>query len=294
MTARILTVDDSASIRLTTKVTLSNAGYDVTEAAHGGEGLEKAKLGQFDLIVTDLARARAWWVDLIGFHVQHEEPGALYLRGYEEFVHHSVTLREGPAMACARMGFRVRTPEDVDRAERYFDELGCPTRRVPAGTTPGFGDALRTVDPLGFTIELVHEIEHVEPLVQRYDLRRGASINRLDHINIHAENLDAARDFLLAVLPLERGFRPPFDFKGYWLYLDGKPIIHMQTRAAGMEREALRVQLLPSAEHRRDLRLHRRVRARNDQADAVRSRHEALRRGRGVREHTIAECGDAA
>ena len=33
----------------------------------------------------------------------------------------------------------------------------------------------------------------------------------LNHINIHAENLDAARDFLLAVLPLERGFRPPFD-----------------------------------------------------------------------------------
>ncbi len=32
MTARILTVDDSASIRLTTRVALSNAGYDVTEA----------------------------------------------------------------------------------------------------------------------------------------------------------------------------------------------------------------------------------------------------------------------
>jgi catechol 2,3-dioxygenase-like lactoylglutathione lyase family enzyme len=62
--------------------------------------------------------------------------------------------------------------------------------------------------------------------------RRG--VIRLDHINIHAENLEAARDFLLAVLPLEEGFRPPFDFPGYWLYLDGKPIIHMQTRAAGM------------------------------------------------------------
>ena len=58
---------------------------------------------------------------------------------------------------------------------------------------------------------------------------------RLDHINIHAEDLEAARDFLLAVLPdLTQGFRPPFDFKGYWLYLDGKPVIHMQTRAAGM------------------------------------------------------------
>lgn len=57
----------------------------------------------------------------------------------------------------------------------------------------------------------------------------------LDHINIHADDLEAARDFLLAALPdLEQGFRPPFDFPGYWLYLDGKPIIHMQNRGSGM------------------------------------------------------------
>lgn len=54
MSGRILTVDDSASIRLTTKVTLMNAGYEITEAVNGAEGLEKAKAGDFDLIVTDL------------------------------------------------------------------------------------------------------------------------------------------------------------------------------------------------------------------------------------------------
>ncbi len=54
MSAKILTVDDSASIRLTTKVTLTNAGYEITEAVNGAEGLDKAKAGQFDLIVTDL------------------------------------------------------------------------------------------------------------------------------------------------------------------------------------------------------------------------------------------------
>lgn len=54
MSANILTVDNSASIRLTTKVTLSNAGYSVTEAADGAEGLATAKGGRFDLIVTDL------------------------------------------------------------------------------------------------------------------------------------------------------------------------------------------------------------------------------------------------
>jgi two-component system, chemotaxis family, chemotaxis protein CheY len=54
MTASILTVDDSASIRLTTRVALSNAGYKVTEAVDGNDGIAKLKGGQYDLIVTDL------------------------------------------------------------------------------------------------------------------------------------------------------------------------------------------------------------------------------------------------
>jgi two-component system, chemotaxis family, chemotaxis protein CheY len=54
MTARILTVDDSASIRLTTRVTLTNAGYDVTEAVDGSDGMGKLNAGQFDLVITDL------------------------------------------------------------------------------------------------------------------------------------------------------------------------------------------------------------------------------------------------
>jgi len=54
MSANILTVDDSASIRLTTRIALTNAGYAVTEAVDGADGLGKLKTGSFDLIVTDL------------------------------------------------------------------------------------------------------------------------------------------------------------------------------------------------------------------------------------------------
>ncbi len=54
MSANILTVDDSASIRMTTKIALTNAGYQVTEAVDGADGLAKAKGAPFDLIVTDL------------------------------------------------------------------------------------------------------------------------------------------------------------------------------------------------------------------------------------------------
>jgi hypothetical protein len=38
MTASILTVDDSPSIRVALKIALTNAGYSVAEAANGAEG----------------------------------------------------------------------------------------------------------------------------------------------------------------------------------------------------------------------------------------------------------------
>lgn len=54
MTAHILTVDDSASVRMTTRLALSDAGYTVTEAVDGLDGLSKARARRFDAIVTDL------------------------------------------------------------------------------------------------------------------------------------------------------------------------------------------------------------------------------------------------
>jgi len=50
----VLTVDDSASIRRTIKIALTNEDYTVTEAADGAEGLRAADAGKFDLIITDL------------------------------------------------------------------------------------------------------------------------------------------------------------------------------------------------------------------------------------------------
>lgn len=54
MTASILTVDDSSSLRLATRIALTGAGYAVTEAADGAEGLGKAQAQKFDMIITDL------------------------------------------------------------------------------------------------------------------------------------------------------------------------------------------------------------------------------------------------
>jgi two-component system chemotaxis response regulator CheY len=51
---QVLTVDDSASIRQMVSFTLTKAGYQVTEAVDGKDGLAKAGKQKVDLIITDL------------------------------------------------------------------------------------------------------------------------------------------------------------------------------------------------------------------------------------------------
>ena len=53
MAKRILAVDDSPSIRKMVGVTLRGAGYEVVEAEDGQDGLEKARLGLVNLVLTD-------------------------------------------------------------------------------------------------------------------------------------------------------------------------------------------------------------------------------------------------
>ena len=145
-----------------------------------------------ELVVTDLAESRRFWVDLLGFAVTAESHRALYLRGYDELIHHNLILSQGEQPAAARLAFRVRTPGDLDLAEAFFAALGSRTARVPHGATPGVGEAVRAEDPLGFTVEFFHAAETAERLQQRYDLRRGAEPARLDHFNIVVPDVRAA------------------------------------------------------------------------------------------------------
>ncbi len=50
----ILAVDDSQTMRDVVKETLESAGYQVTVAENGLDGLEKFKHGNFDLVIADI------------------------------------------------------------------------------------------------------------------------------------------------------------------------------------------------------------------------------------------------
>ena len=52
--AKILAVDDSASMRQMVSFTLNGAGHSVVEASDGVEALKMAKGGAFDLVISDV------------------------------------------------------------------------------------------------------------------------------------------------------------------------------------------------------------------------------------------------
>jgi two-component system chemotaxis response regulator CheY len=65
MARLILTVDDSPSIRLMMKLTLTAQGYEVVQACDGVEGLELARQRVADLVLTDINMPRMDGLTLI-------------------------------------------------------------------------------------------------------------------------------------------------------------------------------------------------------------------------------------
>jgi len=159
---------------------------------------------------------------------------AVYLRGWEERVHHSLVLRRAPVPAAATLGFRVRREQDLDLLAQDFE-----SRRLPVawanGPAPGLGRVLRVRDPFGYPLEFVYEMQQLETQLQRFDLHRGAPILRLDHFNLHTPRVEESFRFWTSL-----GFRcseyistdgPDERITGAWLLR--KPSVHDVALTAG-------------------------------------------------------------
>lgn len=65
MTKRIMTVDDSVSVRQMVSFTLKNAGYETVEASDGQDALSKLSGSGVHMIVTDLNMPNLDGIELI-------------------------------------------------------------------------------------------------------------------------------------------------------------------------------------------------------------------------------------
>ncbi|MGH3692171.1 MAG: 3,4-dihydroxyphenylacetate 2,3-dioxygenase [Microbacterium sp.] len=186
-----------------------------------------------ELVVTDLAASRQFYVDILGLYVTAEDDEAIYLRSTEEFIHHNLVLRKGSIAAVAAFSYRVRTPEDLDRAVEFYTELGCDVRRKEDGFVKGIGDSVRVVDPLGFPYEFFFATEHVERMSWRYDLHIPGELVRLDHFNQVTPDVPRAVGFMQ-----DLGFRVTEDIQDeegtvYAAWMRRKPTVHDTAMTGG-------------------------------------------------------------
>ncbi len=151
------------------------------------------------LTVRDLEASRAFYERAIGLKVEHADKGALYFRGMEERNHHSLVLKQGAEPAAQRLGFKMGSEEDLDRAAAFFKERQLPAKFVEV---PFQGRTLHAADAQGNPLELYFKMDQGERILQQYGHYAGCHPQRFDHFNVFTPDPQASIEFYAAL-----GFR---------------------------------------------------------------------------------------
>lgn len=158
--------------------------FNITRCAHA------------EFRVTDLERARSFYVDALGMLETDRDDEHLYLGGLEERDKYSLILRKSDSAGMGHIAFRVASPDDLDRIAQVYETHGLPVRRIEADTLePGQGEAIRAQDPSGLPVEFYHVMEQRDRMMQRFEQYRGANIMRIDHFNCQVPDVQSAYDW---------------------------------------------------------------------------------------------------
>jgi catechol 2,3-dioxygenase len=150
-----------------------------------------SQLAHVEIISPTPEESVRWFTDVLGLQETTREGQSVYLRGWGEWLHHSLVVTEGPAPALGHIGWRTYGPGDVDLvAGRVAPELveGWVDDAV------GHGRALRLRTPSGHPTEVFWEAErYVAPPDLQTDMPlrpqrytgRGAAARYLDHVTVN-------------------------------------------------------------------------------------------------------------
>ncbi|MEW4283141.1 3,4-dihydroxyphenylacetate 2,3-dioxygenase [Priestia koreensis] len=179
------------------------------------------------LHVTDLEKSRDFYIRGLGFIETEEKDGALYLRGLEEHVHHSLVLKKAEAPVVEVMSYKVRSNEDLDSLAAFYEQNGYKVKWLEEGSQHAVGRAFRVQDVAGLPLEYFAKMETVERMLQRYDLYQGAKVQRIDHFNNMVSDVEKTHDFYMKELGFSCSEYTASEEEKVWAsWLHRKPSVH--------------------------------------------------------------------
>jgi catechol 2,3-dioxygenase len=161
-----------------------------------------AHIGHAELLTPFPEASLSFFVDLFGMEIEARDGGSVYLRGWGDYQAYSLKLTEAALPGLGHLAIRAWSPQALQRRVAAIEATGLGIGWIDGDH--GHGPAYRFADPDGHVLELYYEAEryvppeHLRPAlknVPQRNLARGASVKRLDHVNLLARDVTANRRF---------------------------------------------------------------------------------------------------
>lgn len=164
------------------------------------------RTGLIQLRVLDLEESVKFYKDHLGLnYVGNIEEDSVMMKGYDEFDHHSLVLRQSDSAGIDFMCFKVDSKETLEEMVKKSDEkFGFD--RVEVNNHPGFGTIHMFKIPNGHTIGIYNEVEIAKqhPMINNpyiwEEEPRGMEAICLDHALLAGPNQDISLKWFTEVL----------------------------------------------------------------------------------------------
>ena len=156
------------------------------------------KLSHVALNAQNVAAQSQFYTDFVGLaESARDADGNVYLRCNTD--HHALLLKPAAEPGFDHFGLELGGQDKLDAAARALDQAGIAYDTVPAGTELGQPEALRLIDPDGFTVELVQNLTQCAATYGP----RVVQPRRFGHITLRVADPKVTADFYTTIL----GFR---------------------------------------------------------------------------------------
>ncbi len=161
-----------------------------------------AHIGHAELLTPFPDESLTFFVDLFGMEVEARQGHSVYLRGWGDYAPYSLKLTESELPGLGHMAIRAWSQQALGRRVAAIERAGLGIGWIDGDH--GHGPAYRFTDPDGHAMEIYYESdryvppEHLRPALKNVPQRnpgRGASVKRLDHVNVLARDVAANRRF---------------------------------------------------------------------------------------------------
>lgn len=166
-----------------------------------------AHLAHVQLLTPKFEESTRFFIDVMGMIESGRDGDSIYLRGWDDYEHHSLQLTDSPTSGAGHYALRAVSPQALQRRVEAIENTGLG--KGWKDDNIGHGPAYCFTDPDGHNIEIYYETQWYEPPKElRPALKnqasrfpdKGVGLRRIDHINLLAAEIPVNRKFMQEIL----------------------------------------------------------------------------------------------